>query len=206
MEVPKDFLSDAAVKKYKELFGKELKYFGDVVELFKREIQFREETKDLYYEILEIKKQELIEFNVTGLKHLRDFSFYTYVPNVLKAIRRIFRMIQKRTQFPDIEIICSQYNGILELRIVHIDSFPSKKSSDDKFQNPSGDLIEVIKKLISLCDFEIESKFSDGNFRISYLYDNIEIKKEEGKLILSPQKHFLNTVPKGFTYILKFPI
>jgi hypothetical protein len=207
MEVTKDFLSDAALKRYKELFGKEIKYFGDIVELFKREIQFREESKDLYYEILEIKKQELIEFNVSGLEKLKDFSFYTYVPNVLKAIRRIFRMIQKRTEFPDIEIICSQSGNLIELRIVHIDSFPSKKSSDDKFQNPSGDLIELIKKLISLCDFEIESKFSDGNFRISYLYDNVEIKKvEEGKLILSPQKHILNTVPKGFTFILKFPI
>jgi hypothetical protein len=207
MEVTKDFLSDAALKRYKKLFGKEIKYFGDVVELFKREIQFREETKDFYYEILEIKKQELIEFNVSGLEKLRDFSFYTYVPNILKAIRRIFRMIQKRTGFPYVEINCSQYNRILELRIVHIDSFPGKKSSDDKFQNPSGDLIEVIKKLISLCDFEIESKFSDGNFCISYLHDNVEIKKVEyGKLLLSPKKSVLSTEPKGFTYILKFPI
>jgi len=208
MPISPEFITDAANQKYRELFGKEIRYFGDVIQMFKREIEFREDTKDLYYEILALAKQELAEFNVNGLESLKQVSFFTYTAPVLKAIRRIFRMIQSRTEQKEVTIESKKLLDLrlIELKIIHKNSIPHRMSDDNKIKNPSGDLLEVVKNLISISGFEIEASFYDGIFNIKYLgIERAVLKKINNQYRLKPSKQPLNSI-QGFTYILKFPI
>ncbi|MBC7124767.1 MAG: hypothetical protein H5T24_03990, partial [Bacteroidales bacterium] len=145
--------------------------------MFKREIEFREDTKDLYYEVEALAKQELSEFRINGLEPLKHLSFFTYTSPVLKALRRIFRMIQSRTEYREIIIESKKLTDLrqVELRIIHKNSISHRASNYNKITYPSGDILEVIKNLISICDFEIESKFIDGIFIITYLSQDSEI-------------------------------
>ncbi len=206
MEVDKKYITEPAHKKFKEIFGRDLKYFGDIVEMFRREIQFREETNDFYYEVLSLNKQELTDFKIIGIETLKSLSFYTYTSAVRQAIKRIYRMIKVRTEYPEVEIKAEKNNKNIKIKIIHIGSYPNKESEDNKFKSPSGDLIEVIKKLISLCDFEIESKFADGNFRLTYLGKNVKIFKKDKNISVIPVKKEIDKEPKGFTFIFKFYI
>lgn len=207
MPLPSELITNAANQKYRELFGKEIRYFGDAIQMFKREIEFREDTKDLYYEVKALARQELAEFNVKGLETLKHFFFFTYTAQVLKAMRRIFRMIQSRTEQRDIIIECKKLTEprLIELKIIHKNSLSHRNSDDPKITNPSGDLLEVIKNLISICDFEIESSFDDGIFRIKYLSPDTGVKKLNNLYHLRPLKQSLDSI-HGFTYVLKFPI
>lgn len=207
MPIPPELITDAANQKHKELFGKEIRCFGDVIQIFKREIEFREDTKDLFYEVKALAKQELGEFHINDLENLKHLSFFTYTSAVLKAIRRIFRMIQGRTEHREVIIESKKMTDLrlIELRIIHKNSFPKKDSNDNKFIHPSGDLLEIIKKLFNICDFEIESKFDDGYFKITYLRQDSKIIFVNNKLQLSPLKQPLNSC-QGFTYVLKFKI
>ncbi|NLX66483.1 MAG: RNA-directed DNA polymerase [Bacteroidales bacterium] len=207
MPIPKEFITDGANRKYQELFGKEIRYFGDIIQLFKREIEFREETKDFYYEVKSLAKQEISEFSVNGLESLKEFFFFTYTAPVLKAIRRIFRMIQTRTEHREVIIECKKFTDLsfIELRIIHKNSVSNRDSEDNKITNPSGDLLEVVKNLISICDFEIESSFKDGKFRITYLSPDTKVIKHNNQYHLRPLKQSLDSI-YGFTYVLKFPI
>lgn len=116
-------------------------------------------------------------------------------------------MIQGRTEHREVIIESKKMTDLrlIELRIIHKNSFPKKDSNDNKFIHPSGDLLEIIKKLFNICDFEIESKFDDGYFKITYLRQDSKIIFVNNKLQLSPLKQPLNSC-QGFTYVLKFKI
>lgn len=207
MPISPEHITEEANQKYRELFGKEIRYFGDVVELFKREIEFREETQDFYFEVKSLARQELGEFHIKGLETLKHLSFFTYTSAVLKSIRRIFRMIQTRTEHREVIIEGKKLRDLnhIELRIIHKNSVSFKNSNHNKLTRPSGDLLEVIKNLISVCDFEIESKFIDGNYKIIYLGESNKITYINNQLEVSPTKQLLSDV-QGFTYILKFKV
>lgn len=207
MHISDEYITKDAHKKYKNLYGKEIKYFGDVVNMFKREIAFREETRDFYNEIKDLVCMELREFEVKGLEYLKDKSFTVYTEPVLKAIRRIFRMIQVRTENKNVEITCEQLSNKdrIVLTITHVGSCPLKSSEHEKFLSPSGDLEAVIKDLISICDLEIAANFTDGDFMLKYLYPNVELSHENNRLHIAEIKKE-NCKVKGFTYILKFYI
>jgi RNA-directed DNA polymerase len=207
MPILPEHITEEANQKYRELFGKEIRYFGDVVELFKREIEFREETQDFYFEVKSLARQELGEFHIKGLETLKHLSFFTFTSAVLKSIRRIFRMIQTRTEHREVVIEGKKLNDLnhIELRIIHKNSVSYKNSNHNKLTRPSGDLLEVIKNLISVCDFEIESKFNDGNYKIIYLGESNKITYINNQLEVSPTMQLLSDV-QGFTYILKFKV
>ena len=163
--------------------------------------------QSFYYEVKSLAKQEISEFSVNGLESLKEFFFFTYTAPVLKAIRRIFRMIQTRTEHREVIIECKKFTDLsfIELRIIHKNSVSNRDSEDNKITNPSGDLLEVVKNLISICDFEIESSFKDGKFRITYLSPDTKVIKHNNQYHLRPLKQSLDSI-YGFTYVLKFPI
>ncbi|QKG79312.1 reverse transcriptase family protein [Tenuifilum thalassicum] len=205
MSISDDLVSAEANQKYRLMYGKEIRFFGDIINLFKREIAFREETRDFYYEINNLVLQELREFKVSGLETLKYESFTVYTVPVLKAIRRIFRMIQTRTENREVEISCNRLSNqnLILLKIIHIGSHPLKNSEHSKFMKPSGDLEEVIKPLISICDFEVAAHFTDGDFVLKYLYPNVKISHENSQFHIAEIKKE-DCIVKGFTYILKF--
>jgi len=80
------------------------------------------------------------------------------------------------------------------LEILHKNSFNDGKSFEDrKFQLKSGDFAEVSKYLKNLCDWSIESRFLEGNYRINFLSS-----EKEQTLIEKIEKS------DGFKHVFKF--
>ena len=62
-----------------------------------------------------------------------------------------------------------------------------------KKETENGNFQIISSSLFSLCDWSIESKLSDGDYRINYLNNTNDITTEK-----------LNDSPEGFTHILRF--
>lgn len=149
-------------------------YFKDYAEIFKNEIEFREDSKNFKKIILELKKSELLnDFNIVGFDNLVGFSFFTDVHYVKEVIRIIFgEMFKKRPEFPNIltERMSDFHMGFHLIRITQKDSYVTREFSDNKISNPSGDLIKIIDSMRNLGDYSIMGRFGDGkNYRINYL-------------------------------------
>ncbi len=203
MEIPDDLKPSVTIH------GKTIKTFEDAANLFKKEIEFRD--NDLYIGVKIAVKKEVGNFIVDEelLNSLRGCSFYTNTEYILKAVTRILRMIRSRPESQKIQITCHYDESLKEyqLEITHINSFSDKELSHPKIalSEDSGDLIFLRTILQSLCDFSIESRFKDsqGEFtscRIDYLYKGVDENKWKPKI------NFINETPQGFKFLLKFPV
>lgn len=204
--IKEEVLTVCAKTKYKRIFGREIQNFSHLVDLFKREIEFRDDTKDLYYEVLDLAKQELVDIKLQNEKELKKINTYAYTYEVLNAIRRIFKMVQARPENNHLKITCSILDDKKVVEFIHVNSLPYKNSMDTKFMKPSGDLEEVINSLFSNAHFEIESRFPNGNYCIKYLYDGEKIERINNSLQLKPKiEQSFYPVPEGFIFRLIFP-
>ncbi|MBV7440727.1 hypothetical protein KRX57_04780 [Weeksellaceae bacterium TAE3-ERU29] len=204
MEIPQE------LKPEKPIAGKTIKYFEDVVNLFKKEIEFRD--NDLYKEFRIITKRDLKaeSFDISGLESLRGCSFYTNTEYVSKAISRVFKMIDSRPESPRISIFCDylEESNEYHIKITHVNSFCNKDLRHPKLllQNneDSGDIGAIKNDLMSLCDFSIISKFKKDNkivfAEIEYLYKGVDNKNYK------PKVNIIESEPEGFTFNFKFPV
>jgi len=206
MEIPKELCPTDRINQ------KTIKYFGEVTELFKKEIEFR--TNELYYAVDKLVKQELSDFNVLqdDLAHLKNKEFYTYTSKVLDGLRAIFQMIKTRSEFPTVRIGINLSESDLNIEIIHVDSFDNKTLNHNHklLQSNSGqyggDLGKAVAAFYSLCDFEIESVFKDNQGKklsagIKFLYDT------DNKTCSSPKiEENLKHDILGFKYRLIFPL
>lgn len=185
--------------------GKELIYFGDVVDIFKHCIEFRD--NDLYFAVKRI-FGENPDFNIdiSELKSLKGRSFYTDTELVKEALSLIAHNIFPRSGFPKLSISCKMINDLgnnkLRLTILQQDSFSDRDINDSKILGnmEEGDLSRIIKKLTNICDFSIESRFRSDNkekhCRINYL-----ISQNAN----TPKVEEIDEYPcLGFSYILTF--
>jgi len=188
--------------------GRTIKTFEDVIDLFKPEIEFRD--NQLWVGIKTALHEVLPGHNINNslLNKLKGCSFYTNTEYVLKAIKRIFRMIKSRSVSKDLQINCT-HDSIRNkyiLEILHLDSYCEKHINHDKLiSNDKGDLSILKTTLLSLCDFAIESRFKNENgdniyARIDYLYENVDSNQWK------PQVTTIDYNPNGFKYILEFLI
>jgi hypothetical protein len=190
----------------RKINNKKVQYFEDVVDLFKREIEFRD--NDLSIEIQRLIKSELIDFEIPedDLEELKGINFYTNVEMVLKAIKAIFGNIKSRTTFPNISIKYNYTNNNtrLELAITQIGSFSNKNVEDEKLTGNNGTLKTIIKLLNGTADFSIISIFKVENInkakQINYLYEGIDP--------LNPARRTedYKSEIKGFTYLITFSL
>jgi RNA-directed DNA polymerase len=190
----------------KDIPGKTIKTFENLVDLFKPEIEFRE--NQLWVGVKIALKKYLPNHNVdqTFLNKLKGCSFYTNTEYVLKAISRIFNMIKSRSESQDVNISCvldSDTNQYI-LEILHLNSYSDMDINHPKLiAENNGDLSILRTTLLSLCDFSIESRFKDKNgdnfnAKIEYLYDNVDANEWK------PNIESIDTNPGGFKFILKF--
>jgi ankyrin repeat protein len=178
--------------------GRDLTTFKDVINLFKQEIEIRENFKNL--EILFTTQKNKLGtgrnsiFNLDLSTAKLNRQFYTDVEKFSNVLDRIFGEIKIRTDFPNIEVITTEFEDrSIEIKIVHIDSFSNKSASDLLKDIEDGDFAEIKLNLQNLCDWSIESSFENENFRINYLHSN------NVKEIVS-----LDEKPKGFIHIFRF--
>lgn len=183
--------------------GKTLVYFGDVVEIFKHCIEFRD--NDLFFEVLRIFKESSDHrIDMALLSSLRGRTFYTDTELVKDALRIIASNIFQRSEYPELQICCKlkgEDGKEIELRIMQVGSFSNKDVNDPKIlaNSSDGDMARIREKLRNLCDFSVESLFRVNeelqHCRINYLSTNESQNKVD---IITDEEC------SGFSYVLTF--
>lgn len=150
-------------------------YFKQYADVFKNEIEFREDSNNFKKMILDLWELELsYDFDIEGINNLIGFSFFSDVINVKNTIRILFRdLFKTKPEFNKITIEkhSNFKNGGYHLfKITQKNSFVTREINDPKLTNPTGNLYSIIKNLKNLADYSIISKFADGKiYRITYL-------------------------------------
>jgi len=173
--------------------GKTLQKFKQIIDVFKNEIEIRDENSGLFNLILNKHDKFLMGFSEPKLINLENKTFYTDVQTINKALDKIFENIQKRPQHREIiyEVI-DDGKDTYRLEIMQIGSFNNGKSiHDEKLKLNKGDFGDIYKSLLNLCDWSIESKFSEGPYRINYLISDDSIEAYEKIENIDGFKHIL---------------
>jgi hypothetical protein len=161
----------------------EISKFGDVIRIFKNEIEIRPEESALYNLFADLRRKYLgLDFRVVINDNLKGKQFYTDVHDLKRALSKIFREISVRTMHPNVTISANNFPqyGYTIIEILHHESYCIDKSSEEIIQEIyDGDFADIIKYLENLCDWSIESTFNDGSFRINYLSSSVsDLPKE----------------------------
>ena len=168
--------------------------FGEVVKLFKGEIETVEDT--LQNMFLKQKKNLGRKFNIYISDNLKGEKFYTDVQRLNEAIDEIFKEIKKYAEINEAYKVEVELHKptleYVELHIVHFGS-DSDRNGEDLLKriNSKGDSVELKNKLLNLCDWYIEANYKEDAFRIDCFSNDESTKKPTNK-------------PEGFTHILKF--
>lgn len=188
---PEDFILP---EKYQvQRAGKTLQKFKHIIDVFKNEIEVRDENSALLNLILQKHDHYLISFSAPKVSNLENKTFYTDIQWLGKALDLIFEGIQKYPQHPVVEYAVTESNNDrLILTILHRNSFKNGLSiHDDKLNLKRGDFSTIKDKLKNLCDWCIESEFAEGAYRINYLVSDNEIPAYEKIMSAEGFKHIL---------------
>lgn len=188
---PEDFILP---EKYQvQRAGKTLQKFKHIIDVFKNEIEVRDENSALLNLILQKHDHYLISFSAPKVSNLENKTFYTDIQWLGKALDLIFEGIQKYPQHPVVEYAVTESNNDrLILTILHRNSFKNGLSiHDDKLNLKRGDFSTIKDKLKNLCDWCIESEFAEGAYRINYLVSDSEIPAYEKIISTEGFKHIL---------------
>jgi hypothetical protein len=173
--------------------GKTLQKFKHIIDVFKNEIEVRDENSALLNLILQKHDNYLISFSAPKVSNLENKTFYTDIQWLGKALDLIFEGIQKYPQHPVVEYAVTENNNDrLVLTILHRNSFKNGLSIyDDKLNLKRGDFSTIKDKLQNLCDWCIESEFAEGAYRINYLVSDNENPAYEKIMSAEGFKHIL---------------
>jgi len=173
--------------------GKTLQKFKHIIDVFKNEIEVRDENSALLNLILQKHDNYLISFSAPKVSNLENKTFYTDIQWLGKALDLIFEGIQKYPQHPVVEYAVTENNNDrLVLTILHRNSFKNGLSIyDDKLNLKRGDFSTIKDKLQNLCDWSIESEFAEGAYRINYLVSDNENPAYEKIMSAEGFKHIL---------------
>lgn len=203
MEIPLSVFPESYRPKQR-VQGQTLVDFRDVIDIFKNAIEYRDDN--LYWDVSDIFKLTDFSLDDSVLDTLSGITFYTDTILVREALKIIADNIIVRPQHRHLKVQAIRGKDgdqkYVSLEILHVESFSNKSLDDDKLQlkGNKGQLSVVKQKLVSLCDFSVESRFRKGDemgdYRIDYLYSE-EVNAE-------PRVTKLDAPAEGFKYILKF--
>jgi hypothetical protein len=208
---PMDMIVPIDLKPSIRIKNKEINSFEDVVNIFKTEIQFRNDEDNLFKEVDFLIKKHKLTNSDFSIEKLKKLHFYTYTKGVISAIDSIFRSYVKNNEsFKDVSFEVKSQENCIEIQIIHLNSFPSKII---ELENPnkffSGDSNAIINHLFSLCDYSIISKFNnESNFEVAILFDDVfgtpdgnNLKKLNTQMKVNELK---DLEVRGFSHKLKF--
>ena len=171
---------------------KTISTFEDVINLFKQEIQIRNENDILESIFIDI--EESLDNDFDGIFEietikLKGKSFYTDVEKFKNALAKIFLEIKNRKKFNKIVVEMKEYDdyNYMDLIITQIGSSANRTKEDMEKISNGGDMSDIKKSLKNLCDWRIDTSYEDKFYYINYLGD-INTKIET----------------RGFTHILRF--
>ena len=189
--IPEDFIIPEEYQM--QVAGQTIQKFKQIIDIFKNEIEIRDEKSVLENLIHRKHEKYLISFSRPKLINLENKSFYTDIQWLGKALDLIFEGIQKYPQHPVVEYaVTENNNNRLVLTILHRNSFKNGLSIyDDKLNLKRGDFSTIKDTLQNLCDWSIESEFSEGAYRINYLVSDNENPAYEKIMSAEGFKHVL---------------
>lgn len=168
--------------------------FQQVIDIFKNEIEIRDENSALLELILDCHDRYLNNFKIIKISNLENKNFYTDVDYFRKALNLVFENIRKRDTHKDVSYLVKEDPNKLTLEILHHQSLAKGRSiHDPKLSLKFGDMGTIKGWLTNLCDWSIESEFLEGSYRINYLVSNSEI---------APYQEIDDA--EGFKYIFTF--
>ncbi len=175
--------------------GKTIQRFKHVIDVFKNEIEIRDENSALLNLLLGKHRNRLYSFPDPAIENLENKTFYTDVSTLSKALDLIFDNIQKRPHHAKVGYsVRNKDNESYVLEITQYDSFNTGKSiNDERFRLEKGDFGDIANQLTNLCDWSIESLFEEGSYRINLLVSDPMV----------PHHEKLDKVD-GFKYLLTF--
>jgi hypothetical protein len=153
---------------------KTISTFGDVINLFKQEIQIRNENDILESIFIDIEERLDDKFDgifeIETIK-LKGKSFYTDVENLKNVLDRVFSEIEKRKKFNKIEVEMREYDdyNYMDLTITQIGSSANRTKEEMEKISNGGDMAEIKRSLRNLCDWSVEMSHDDKSYRIDYL-------------------------------------
>lgn len=201
--LPKEFQPQRPVK------GKMITTFENVVDVFKTEIQFRDNY--LYKEIRR-RKSKMADFEFVGIEKFEKLDFYTYTSGFLSAVDVVLEEIKKNETEKKIFFSYELINDELYIDITQLNSFPSRKiNTNDLSQFLGGGLSSIAASVFSLCDFSIISVFTDqnnnkinGELFITFEGTTGSVLKKETTIESTPRLEKRSSEIEGFTYRFKF--
>ena len=140
--------------------------FDEIGLLFKKEIQFR--GNDLYNDVKRIFTSTEFEVNAQKLETLQGIEFYTCTGLFKSALSIVKDNITARSsEYNKVEIYAeihdenNESEKYVDICIDQLESFSDKNINDDKLmlKDGIGQIADIKKRLISLCDFYVESRF-----------------------------------------------
>lgn len=200
----------AFVKWYKEKQthpANDAYYNSEMIVPFKETIQVRSDIGNLIKLINELSDKVFQKEIKPIIKEaIHSAQFYTDVDRLGLAIYHIFTAIKQASSknfCDEVEIDFEIQDVFKIIRIVHIDSTPTKSVNDFDFLG--GDLGSVKNNLWSLCNYDILAKFQEGEYRKVILSDKPkETEKNEATGKWMGKNFKIEEKVKGFTHVLKF--
>jgi len=179
--------------------GEDLTTFEDIINLFKQEIEIRENFKNLkkifdtQEEKLSTGRKSIFKLDISTAKLGRQF--YTDTQKFSSVLDKIFADMGTRKEYPNITVTTTELEDrSIELKITQLDS-NSSRSADELLDRAkvAGDIKEIKESLTNLCDWSVESCYDEQSFRVNFLHSN-NVKE------IVP----LESKADGFTHILRF--
>ncbi|WP_151899695.1 ankyrin repeat domain-containing protein [Sulfurimonas hydrogeniphila] len=176
--------------------------FGELVSLFKEEIEVRNDSNMLekIFDDFEIKLNDNdiacdIDASVKGV------DFYTDVEKFKSALDIIFQQFIKfhTTNSSLDEVLVAVHKPkeslakYIELYITHLNSSSNRTPQELLEQVNDGDFLNIREALQNLCDWSVLDSYKNENNKINYLKSNNAGNIEK-----------LDKAPSGFTHILRF--
>lgn len=182
------------LKNMPRINDKTINTFGKVIDLFKQEIEMRDDFNTLLGIMKYMKKEFRETLRIDYDANQLNKQFYTDTQSIKEALKRMLKQMEKRAEHNEgcnhVEISLGYPDGsYYELKIIHNNSFSPLNPKELSDEVKSGDFKEIKNKLTNLCDWSVENR----THRINYLKSN-NIKDVEE----------LDTQVEGFTHILRF--
>lgn len=183
--------------------GRALNGFRDVVNRFKQVIEFRTDGYTLYDMMCDIAdeyREKGFDIEEYSLESFEGIRFYTDTIQVRNVLRMILGSLLDHSTCPKVRLQCkkeTERNGlsVIKIEIIHIGSFADVDVNSDKIEKQG---IHIQKKLKSLCDYSIESRFKNGKF----YHVDLLVSEDNPKAIEEPKFEVKDC--EGFKHILTF--
>ncbi len=181
----------------KQVDGKTISNFDDVCNVFKNEIEIRDNGK--LSMLLEDLEEEVLGFDFeVEYKNLSNISFYTDVEYLRNGLIKIFEQfkVDSRKEYNSIiiEAIPGENGKYIDLFITQVGSNATKSPDALVNEIENGDFQDIRASFLSLCDWSILGEYQNDFFKIDYLSADTE-KINVTRPI---------AVPDGFTNQLRF--